>query len=436
MRLAAPAIAVLLLLSASGQILFFFPLTTGNRSADLGLFRIDGLSVVFGAIWTIAPALRLFIRKEWVFSSLLLGIGLPGMAYAREPFVFALGWMLVGVGAFLTAKSTSSRASYMQAAAIFGPAIMVLLAWIVGVVESFAPPAGGVSREWPLAGALMVGVAACAGSVGGLFVERKSPTDASSGLMPIFAVSGPFVLAKMLVGGRWDAWGTWSLALMGTIALLAFMLWSIKEGTHPNGIVSALALLSVIAFALASLSPVAALGGVWLMVIAAIVTPIEDRRAWPRYAQPLIVAGAMVGLWLLASGALAARFGLIAVITLPVALLAAAMLRGSEGIEREPNNNVGKSQFGGGVLVIALLIVGAIYPQGIVEWVARPAVEAMSGGVSAPTALTRNWGIGLQVISPPELLLAALPATGIAVAVFLAWALLYWANLIAKRLKP
>ena len=77
--------------------------------------------------------------------------------------------------------------------------------------------------------------------------------------------------------------------------------------------------------------------------------------------------------------------------------------------------------------------LGAVYPQLVVEWIARPAAQAMAGGVAAATDLVSNWGIGLQVVSPAEVVLAALPATGIAVAVFLAWAVLYWVRLMTSE---
>jgi hypothetical protein len=75
----------------------------------------------------------------------------------------------------------------------------------------------------------------------------------------------------------------------------------------------------------------------------------------------------------------------------------------------------------------------AIYPQAAVEWVLRPAVGAMAGGVGFPSMLVANWGLGLTVESAQEHVLAALPATGIALALFLAWVALYWLRALARR---
>jgi hypothetical protein len=62
----------------------------------------------------------------------------------------------------------------------------------------------------------------------------------------------------------------------------------------------------------------------------------------------------------------------------------------------------------------------------VVEWFARPAVGAMAGGVGTTSNLVSRLGLGLVSIRPDESLSAALPATGIALAVFLAWVALYW----------
>jgi len=53
--------------------------------------------------------------------------------------------------------------------------------------------------------------------------------------------------------------------------------------------------------------------------------------------------------------------------------------------------------------------------------------------VGALTSLRTDWGVGLAVVSGQEALVAALPATGVAVAFFIAWALLFWLKQIAAR---
>jgi hypothetical protein len=58
----------------------------------------------------------------------------------------------------------------------------------------------------------------------------------------------------------------------------------------------------------------------------------------------------------------------------------------------------------------------------------------MAGGVGALAGLTTGWGVGLAVMSPDGLALAALPATGMGLAVFLAMVSLYWLKRLAARL--
>jgi hypothetical protein len=97
---------------------------------------------------------------------------------------------------------------------------------------------------------------------------------------------------------------------------------------------------------------------------------------------------------------------------------------GREEMEQEDGPNRAARVAAG--VVVVLLCVNAIYPQAAVEWLARPAVAAMAGGVAAPTEVVRNWGVGLQVVSTAEAVEASLPATGLAVGVFVAWVVLYW----------
>ncbi|HKP51399.1 MAG TPA: hypothetical protein VJ183_01975, partial [Chloroflexia bacterium] len=78
----------------------------------------------------------------------------------------------------------------------------------------------------------------------------------------------------------------------------------------------------------------------------------------------------------------------------------------------------------------------AVYPQALAELVLKPAVGAMAGGVGALSTLTTDWGVGLSVVSGQGATLAALPATGIALTVFLAWVALYWLKQISVRFVP
>ncbi|MEO5951594.1 MAG: hypothetical protein ABIQ44_03910, partial [Chloroflexia bacterium] len=269
------------------------------------------------------------------------------------------------------------------------------------------------------------GAAVCIAPLGMALLPsaRDLAAGKSWGLVGVFGACGPFVLAKMLVGGRWDAWGTWVLALMGTAGLLVIVWLGAWKGLGRIGVVGALAMLSVVGLGLAAVSPVAGVGAVWLMALGAIVAGLEGERVGFAYGGAVVMAGGAVGGWLVVQGALTARYGLIAVMALPAVILVAAL-----GWKKNELGKVGWVA----VLVGVVLIASAIYPQAVIEWFARPAVEAMAGGVGAPVGLVRNWGIGLQVVSTNELALAALPATGIAVAVFLAWVVLYWIKTLMK----
>ena len=249
-----------------------------------------------------------------------------------------------------------------------------------------------------------------------------------SWLPRLYAACSPFLLAKMLVGGRWDAWGTWALALIGTGVLIMLAWRSVHGEVRGRRIVHALAVLCVIGFALAALSPMSGLGAVLLLALAALLAGVGGKMQLFSYAGAMVLAGGVAGLWLIAQGALSVRYGLVAVVALPVIMV---VLSGYGSREE-----AGRSRVGRGVAAVMGLVLGlgAVYPQAAVEWIARPAVQAMAGGVGAPTDLARNWGVGLQVVSPVEVTLASLPATGMALAVFLAWVVLYWVGVVSCRL--
>ena len=118
-------------------------------------------------------------------------------------------------------------------------------------------------------------------------------------------------------------------------------------------------------------------------------------------------------------GALGSRYAVTAIIALPVLTLVTAYA----GVNRV-GDGIRTHRW---VLVAALLglTAFAVYPQAAVEWFTRPAVGAMAGGVGASSGLVSTWGLGLAARGPAELLTASLPATGIAVAAFVAWTVLY-----------
>jgi hypothetical protein len=420
------------LVLAGLQLVLFLPLVVGNRAVDAGMFRVDALSVAFGVLWCVVLGVMAFgvdgDANGWVLPVVVVGVGLVGMAYAREPEVLAVGWIMTGLGAWLVGGSRGKREWVMLA--FIAPGVLVLLGWAVGWIGVFAPPAGGVGREWGIEAALVMGVAVCALPVGALVLGKTRGWAAgrSRGLVELCIACGPFVLAKMLVGGRWDGWGTWVLALIGTAGLLVITWQSVWKGIGNIGVVGALAMLSVIGFGLATLSPMAGVGAVVLIALAAIVSGSESGGVGARYEGAAVLAGSGVGLWLVAQGALTARYGLVAVIVLPAAMLVAGIWMNGKDKDKEVSR--GKARWM--VVVAVLLVVSAVYPQVVIEGFARPVAEALAGGVGAPVGLVSNWGLGLQVVSPSEVVLAALPATGIGVAMFVAWVVLYWGKRVVS----
>ena len=57
----------------------------------------------------------------------------------------------------------------------------------------------------------------------------------------------------------------------------------------------------------------------------------------------------------------------------------------------------------------------------------------MPGGVGALTSLHSEWGVGILARSAEETIQAALPATGMGLAVALAWVALYRIGLLLRR---
>ncbi|MEO6457388.1 MAG: hypothetical protein ABIO92_03805, partial [Chloroflexia bacterium] len=75
----------------------------------------------------------------------------------------------------------------------------------------------------------------------------------------------------------------------------------------------------------------------------------------------------------------------------------------------------------------------AIYPQLPIEFAVRPAVLSMAGGVGALSTLEVDWGVGMMVRPTQASLSAGLPATGMMLALFLAFVTLYWLRRLARR---
>lgn len=428
------------------QLLFFLPVAEGGRALDVGLWsggplllRVDRLSLLFGVVWAVVLALAALAaegnHKRWAG---LVTLGLLGAAYAREPILFYLGWEVAGLGVWLSAPvGEGGRAKV--AALVHGPGLALPALIVMGGAGAFVPPEGGAGREWTLAAVLLMAVAAGGRAIAPVLYSRLNIGITQGGwlMLAVFGSTGPFLLAKALVEARWDDWGVWALTLVGTVGLLAVGAIAGTGGSWPMPLGGAVAAVAIIGLGVAPVSPVAAMGAVLLVGLGAflpLLSALEEKEAWWQWAMGTAVAASAAGAWMVAQGALGSRYALTGVVVLPVLVLVA----GYVGVNRAVSGTGARRW----VLVAAPVGLSAlaVYPQAGVEWFARPAVGAMAGGVGASSGLVSEWGLGLVARGPAELLTAALPATGIAVAAFVAWVVLYWLRglqaILAKRRSP
>ena len=458
--------------------LLLIPQVLGGRAIDFALFRVDALSLALGVVWTLALGLAGMrnrddegrrtkdegsepsIAKEATTEIgpnqtfriqpgfyVLFTLGPLGMAYAREPLVLLVGWEVAGLALWLSLRDVGQSGGVLRCAlSIHLPGLLLLAAILFGPVGPFVPPQGGEATPWPLFVAISFGIVALWRACCWLAWGRGSLGGMLWILVSVYVLVSPFLLAKALVAAPWDAFGVWSLALLGTVAVVASLL-AVLLGADPGlAIALACAAIGVAGLGLAPVSPIAAAGAIALALAAPFWTVVPARA----YRGALFLVAALLGVWLLSEGALDARYRLVAAILLPaIVLLAAKAVPSTE--YRVPSDD-DRREFASSstddgqlatinyqlstinsAIAIALLVAVAVYPQAAVEWVIRPAVGAMAGGVAFPSALVTNWGLGLTVQAAQEQIVASLPATGIALAVFLAWVALYWLRALSGR---
>jgi hypothetical protein len=418
------------LLLAGIQVLLFAPAVSGGRSLDFLTFRVDALSLAFGAVWTLALGLGLLALVEarqlagraagilFIFSA-----GLLDLAYTREPLLFLVGWEIAGLAVWLWLQELGWAGNIARCAFwVHAPGLLLLAAILLGPGVSFIPPQGGEAVAWPLVVAISFGVVALIRAGCWPFLAQDHAIDSAFPLISLYSLAAPFLLAKALVAASWDDIGVWALALLGTVVLLGSLLARFLGSNSSAMQTLACAAAGVAGLGLAPLSPLAAAGAVALLLGGALW--VVAGRARPDRGA-LLLSAALPGIWLLSQGALDARYRLVAAILLPALLLLAYRA------DSEAERTVAPARLPS-IVAACLLILVAVYPQAVVEWVLRPAVGAMAGGVGVPSTLVTNWGLGLLVESPQERVLAALPATGIALAIFLAWVALYWLRGLAR----
>jgi hypothetical protein len=409
---------------ALAQVVGLGPLVAGGRGFDLlpvyggGLYRVDALAVVLGVVWALAVGLG-WPRRAGPLPALLVVVGLLHVAYAREPMLLYLGWELAGLG-LVVAGGVAARSVVVP---LLASGVPLLVAWLLGLVPALSPPPGGDPRSWPAAVAVALGLVVLMRSgvpmLGGWLrpLSARAPFPAA-----LYVMAGPAVLARSLVPAPWDAPGSWALALLGAAGVVAALLALVWGGRGLPAAASVLASGAVMGLGLASGSSVAAVGAVLLLVVGPVwlcAQPLGG-RAWGA----LLLAGTAPAAWALGQGAAAVGYTVVLVIAVGGLVLLALLLAAG---------NEDRQLTGAATVAGVLLVFAALYPQVAVEWIARPAVGSMAGGVGVPSALLTNWGTGLALRAPDETLRAALPATGIALALLLAWAVVRWLKMLAGR---
>jgi hypothetical protein len=311
--------------------------------------------------------------------------------------------------------------------------VPLLAAILLGLVTPFAPPIGGAAEPWHPAIVLVLAAVVLLRIWLALLTvpttTHHSPLIAHHWL---YAMAAPILLVKALVAAPLDPFGIWILALLGTVILLVGI-WLTLAHAPPRQIQAFGAVWTgciIVALGLASGTPLAAAGAVWLMLVGAGMTATMRQLRRTVYVSTgtrrfagIIVAMALPGIWLIAQGALDLRYGLVAALLLPCLLVALQSRRSGETISY---------QLPSALAVFALAI--AAYPQLPVEIAVRPAVQAMAGGVRALSTLADDWGVGLMVRPSQASLAAGLPATGMMLAIFLAFVTLYWLRRLARAI--
>lgn len=434
-RRTAPWLLAFLLLLALLQ-LALVPLLGGHDVEFAPLLRVDGLGVLFGIAWTLTlaaisvPLARQGKRRR---SGLLLGlVGVVFLvcAYAQNMTVLAAGGALAAVGIWAVGSELrDSPGARRLIEAVVSPAIVLVTLAITTGLPAFVPPAGGVAPPWrPVA--MMACVLVVASSISwGLLVGREragteGEQEAGAPLPALYALATPYLLAKMLVAAPWDPVGAWLLVLLGMLAQLigVYTAYTSRGRQRTKAFTYALVGTSLSGFGIAANSPLAGAGAVWVMLAGLLWVA---GRGWRR-AEVAAMLAALPGLWMVSQAALDTGYGVVAALLLPSYLLLAALVT-----SHDPGHSPGSRRWR--LVPLALAVIATAAPQLILEALVRPAVRTLAGGVGALTGLTVDWGLGMLVRTPQGTTPAALPATGIALAVFLAAVALYWLKELARR---
>jgi hypothetical protein len=129
-------------------------------------------------------------------------VGLLSMAYSRELVVLAVSWEVAGLGLWLGAGERR------RAAAIHAPGLVLLTVALLGLAAPFAPPEGGAAREWAVPVVVAFGLVVLMRAGCRPFDRWAREVDGSRAeLVGLYGLAAPYLLARALVGGQWDALG-------------------------------------------------------------------------------------------------------------------------------------------------------------------------------------------------------------------------------------
>ncbi len=449
------------------QLVLFLPGIVEGRTFSLAFllaYRVDSLSLTFGVAWMLTLALVTAVsatsRPEWsstrrnslraAWSVCLMALGLLSLAYSRDLLSLYIGWEILELALWLALRPMWYGHKRWLLLALHSPGWLLLAILALGLAMPLVPPPGGVALPWPLPVVIALSVAVLTRSGCWPFhAWPRTAAEASGGagatLLALYCMAAPYLLAKTLVAAPWDPTGIWALTLLGTVGLLGSVITivGLRGVARIPAIVSAHAAASLIGFGLSPGSPLAAMGAVALLlsgtlwIVAITITPARN-TAWD-WIRVLggwgTLLGSSVGVWAIAQGALGLRYGIVAVVLLPAGAMMLLDDR-RRTMDETPLFVHRPSSIVLRLFLAALLIATGTFPQALVEWVLRPVVGAMAGGVSALRFVSSEWGVGLLVSSSDETVLAALPATGIALAVALALITLYWLRRLVRRFMP
>lgn len=419
--------------------LSLLPAVGSGRELDvLGQVHADALGVAFGVAWTLALASAAWLasgdaiagwaRLTW--EPAVIAIGLLVTAYSGNQAILVLGLGTAGTGtwrALVTMGSTQSKS--VLRAVLVGVALLIAATALSGTVRDYTPPAGGTAQSWTwyVATAVVLSVAASAGCLQ-LFARPGGDSAAggrASTVRGIYVMAAPYVLAKMLVGAAWEPAAAWVVVLGGLLILLAGAYLTFAGRDQRRPVATTLAGAAVVGLGLGSSAAMAAGGAIWLMLAGLLCLLPVPGALW----RAVTLAAVVPGVWLVTQGALYTGYGVAAVLILPACLFA-VLWSADDGtrIQRVP-----LPARIAAFIATATAIAAAIYPQAGVEWIVRPVITALAGGVGALPASQVDWGVGIAFRSAQETLQAGLPVTGIAVGLLITAAFLYWLKQLAAH---